>query len=171
MLLIRKAETVRTFFQNDIVNSSFRRKQQTKNSALFQFWQDPTQSTPYVWITKTSHKASCQMSLWVATSPLFSFIHFAKSTDLEQDCFYELFSPMLISPECYTVLQSNHLRNQHLRASLVVQWLRICLPMQGTRVRALVWEDPTCRSATRPVSHNYWACASGACAPQQERPR
>ena len=57
------------------------------------------------------------------------------------------------------------------RASLVAQWLRICLPMQGTRVQALVWEDPTCRGATRPVSHNYWDCASGACAPQQERPR
>ena len=56
-------------------------------------------------------------------------------------------------------------------ASLVAQWLRICLPMQGTRVQALVWEDPTCRRATRPVSHNYWACACGACAPQQERPR
>ena len=28
-------------------------------------------------------------------------------------------------------------------ASLVAQWLRICLPMQGTWVRALVWEDPT----------------------------
>ena len=41
------------------------------------------------------------------------------------------------------------------RASLVAQWLRICLPMQGTRVRALVWEDPTCRGATRPVGHNY----------------
>ena len=40
-------------------------------------------------------------------------------------------------------------------ASLVAQWLRIRLPMQGTRVRALVWEDPTCRGATRPVSHNY----------------
>ena len=40
-------------------------------------------------------------------------------------------------------------------ASLVVQWLRVCLPMQGTRVRALVWEDPTCRGATGPVSHNY----------------
>ena len=40
-------------------------------------------------------------------------------------------------------------------ASLVAQWLRICLPMQGTQVRALVWEDPTCRGATRPVSHNY----------------
>ena len=56
-------------------------------------------------------------------------------------------------------------------ASLVAQWLRICLPMQGTRVRALVWEEPTRHGATRPVSHNYWACASGACAPQQERPR
>ena len=58
-----------------------------------------------------------------------------------------------------------------IRASLVAQWLRVCLPMQGTWVRALVWEDPTCRGAAGPVSHNYWACASGACAPQQERPR
>ena len=39
-------------------------------------------------------------------------------------------------------------------ASLVAQWLRICLP-QGTRVQALVWEDHTCRGATRPMSHNY----------------
>ena len=41
------------------------------------------------------------------------------------------------------------------RASLVAQWFRVCLPMQGTQVRALVWEDPTCHGATRPVSHNY----------------
>ena len=40
-------------------------------------------------------------------------------------------------------------------ASLVAQWLRIHLPMQGTRVRALVRENPTCRGATRPVCHNY----------------
>ena len=39
------------------------------------------------------------------------------------------------------------------RASPVVQWLGVCLPMQGTRVRALVWEDPTCCGATGPVSH------------------
>ena len=31
--------------------------------------------------------------------------------------------------------------------------------MQGTRVRALLQEDPTCRGATKPVHHNYWACA------------
>ena len=44
---------------------------------------------------------------------------------------------------------------QNIRASLVAQWLRVCLPMQETRVRALVWEDPTCHGAPRPVSHNY----------------
>ena len=38
---------------------------------------------------------------------------------------------------------------------LVAQWLRIHLPLQGTRVRALVWGDPTCRGATKPMSHNY----------------
>ena len=37
----------------------------------------------------------------------------------------------------------------------VGQCLRICLPMQGTQVRALVWEDPTCRRAAGTVSHNY----------------
>ena len=47
------------------------------------------------------------------------------------------------------------LRSKHTWASLVAQWLRICLLMQGTRVRALVWEDPTCRGAAGPVSHSY----------------
>ena len=68
-------------------------------------------------------------------------------------------------------LHGNHKSKTYNRASLVAQWLRICLPMQGTQVRALVWEDPTCRGATGPVSHNYWACMSGACAPQRERLR
>ena len=45
------------------------------------------------------------------------------------------------------------------RTSLVAQWLGIHLSMQGTRVRALAREDPTCRVATKPVCHNYWACA------------
>ena len=40
-------------------------------------------------------------------------------------------------------------------ASLVVQWLGVRLPMQGTRVRALVQEDPTCRGETKPMHHNY----------------
>ncbi len=67
-------------------------------------------------------------------------------------------------------------------ASLAAQWLRVHLPMQETRVRALVQEDPTCRGKIKPVchndwacalepaSHNYWAHAPRARAPQQEKP-
>ena len=58
-------------------------------------------------------------------------------------------------------------------------WL---LPMQETRVRSLIWEDPTCRGAAKPVGHNRWACtleptshsywalSPGAHALQRERP-
>ena len=42
---------------------------------------------------------------------------------------------------------------------MVAQWLRIHLPMQGTQVRALIQEDPTCCRATKPIRHNYWFCA------------
>ena len=31
---------------------------------------------------------------------------------------------------------------QKVRASLVTQWQRICLPMQETQVQSLSWEDP-----------------------------
>ena len=50
---------------------------------------------------------------------------------------------------------SVHNKEISIGTSLVAQWLRIRLPMQGTRVRALVWEDPTCRRASKPVCHNY----------------
>ena len=52
-----------------------------------------------------------------------------------------------------------HVENRDLETSLVVQWLRIRLPMQGTWVRALFQEDPTCHGAIKPMHHNYWACA------------
>ena len=45
------------------------------------------------------------------------------------------------------------LNDKNYRASLVAQWLRIRLLMQGTRVWALVQEDPTCRGATKPMCH------------------
>ena len=35
-------------------------------------------------------------------------------------------------------------KNGGAGTSLVAQWLRICLPTQGTRVQSLVWEDPMC---------------------------
>ena len=58
-----------------------------------------------------------------------------------------------------TLIQSIQLQQDNWRGTpLVAQWLRIRLPMQGTRVQSLVREDPTCWGATKPVRHNYWAC-------------
>ena len=46
---------------------------------------------------------------------------------------------------------------QSHRTPLVAHWIRIRLPMQGTRVRSLVREDSTCCGTAKPVSHNYSA--------------
>ena len=43
--------------------------------------------------------------------------------------------------------------------SVVAQWIKVYLPMQGTEVWSLVLEDPTCHRATKLLHHNYWVCA------------
>ena len=64
-----------------------------------------------------------------------------------------------ITPSLSLISTSNlaflSIKKCHQWASLVAQWLRISLPMQGTRVRTLVQEDPTCCEATKPVHHNF----------------
>ena len=52
----------------------------------------------------------------------------------------------------------------------MVQWLRIHLPMQGTRVRALVREDPTCCRATKPMTPQLLSLRSRAREPQLLKP-
>ena len=62
--------------------------------------------------------------------------------------------------------------------SLVVHWIRIHLPIQGTQVWSLIREDSTCFGATKPVCHKYlvhvWqvvkpVCPT-ACTLQQKKP-
>ena len=66
-----------------------------------------------------------------------------------------------IGIDMYTLMCIKLMTNKNLqykktnRASLVAQWLRVCLPMWATRVRALGQEDPTCRGAAGPMRHNY----------------
>ena len=49
----------------------------------------------------------------------------------------------------------NHFYRNALDA-LVVEWIRIHMPMQGIQVQPLIQEDPTCRQgATKPKHHNY----------------
>ena len=62
------------------------------------------------------------------------------------------------------------LNNLGVETSLVVQWLRICLPVQGTWIQSLVQEDATYLGESKPVRHNYWAHASKDHALQQEKP-
>ena len=45
--------------------------------------------------------------------------------------------------------------NNRNRTFLVVQCLRILLPMQRTQVRSLFQEDSTGHRTTKPVHHNY----------------
>ena len=66
-------------------------------------------------------------------------------------------------PQSRPVLTQFHPSKLYLKhinpgTSLVVQGLRIRLPMQGTWVRALVQEDSTCCGATKLMRHNSWAC-------------
>ena len=54
---------------------------------------------------------------------------------------------------CAVVLPS--IKDQRGGTSLVVQRLTLCLPMQGTQVRTLVQEDPTCDGIAKPLTHSY----------------
>lgn len=42
-----------------------------------------------------------------------------------------------------------------LQTPLATQWIRICLPMQGTRFQSLVLEDSTGHEATKPMCHSH----------------
>ena len=69
-------------------------------------------------------------------------------------------------------------KKESLGTSLMVQWLRIHLPMQGTPVQPPVWEDSICHRATK--AHAPWlrslratttaATVPRACVQQQEKP-
>ena len=50
--------------------------------------------------------------------------------------------------------------------SLVIQWMRVHLPMQGTQIRSLVWEDPMCHGATEPEPQLLKPACPRACTPQ-----
>ena len=62
-----------------------------------------------------------------------------------------------------------YLKND-LGTSLVEQWLRVRLPMQGTRVRSLIREDPRASEQLSPRATTTEARALTARAPQQEKP-
>ena len=102
------------------------------------------------------------LEYWPLTIFYFLFIRLFKFRfyflgDCLKFTFYFFQMEFLFLPWYFT-LSIALLKFYFLGTSLVLQWLRIRLPMQGTWVRALVWEDPTCSGATKLLHHNYWAC-------------
>ena len=63
-----------------------------------------------------------------------------------------IFGPVCLGPVGYSYfLLEFQIRACH-RTSLVAQWIKTHLPGQGTQVRSLVWEDPTCFGITNPCT-------------------
>ena len=56
-----------------------------------------------------------------------------------------------------TEAQPDHwlLKDESVWTSLAAQWIRICLPMQGTWVQPLDQEDSPGLGAIKPMGHNY----------------
>ena len=52
------------------------------------------------------------------------------------------------------------LTRKEFGASLVAKWSRVCLPLLGTWVQFLTWEDPTCHRAARSTHHNFLSLRS-----------
>ena len=102
---------------------------------------------PKTWSNHIHCQAGCSLGLFLWRSQ--PRIDFNKIQCWEQPCIVYFLSNI----HAFSIGQSPYNRG----SCGWVQWLRISLPMQGTRVQALVQEDPTCRGATKPVSHNYWA--------------
>ena len=105
--------------------------------ALHGVWCPPAPGYEYIWLINY-----CQSQLTSVRCQVSGHAHTPR---------------MGISPSPTQWRRDN--QNRCPRTSLVAQWLRIHLPMQGTWIWAVVREDPTCRRATKPVRRNYWACA------------
>ena len=70
------------------------------------------------------------------------FIFFGSKITVDGYCSHKMKRHLLLARKAMANLET--------WTSLVVQWLRIGLPMQGKWVRSLVQEDPTCYGATKP---------------------
>ena len=61
----------------------------------------------------------------------------------------------------HTEEEKHHAELKKKKVFKEIKWetslIGICLPMQGTLIQSLVWEDSTCPRATKPVCHKYWS--------------
>ena len=74
----------------------------------------------------------------------------------------DILEQQILHSSCYFISsKGTHLhsyKNEWRGIFLMAWWIRICLPKQGTWVRYLPREDPTCCGATKLVCSKYWVC-------------
>ena len=114
-------------------------------------------------------------------SVLFSFhlmIHLNDKLKNCRICFFHLVGIKISNkigslegcPQAVRWPGDNYKLKEDYRTSLMVQWLRICLPMHGTWVQSLVQKIPhateelsLCATTVEPMIHKYWAHVPRAC--------
>ena len=107
----------------------------------------PKESDITKWLTLPFSQLFYLCNLW--ESQFFSYFHF--------NYLPSYYTQHQILVDILRVLPVMYVRSYYSWTSLVVQWIGIHLPIQGTRVWSLVQEDSTCPGAAEPVHHNYWA--------------
>ena len=149
----------------------FTRLQRLRSPKIFRLsWQLGTQGGRLFSCSLKDEASRCRKSWCFSLSPSTDWMrptHVRESNLLYSVCEFKYLS---------------HPKTPSHETSLVAQWLRIRLPMQGKQVRALVWEDPhaveqlsphtttTEPALQSPQATTTDACAPRARAPQQEKP-
>ena len=88
-------------------------------------------------------EAGGRTTRWEADGMSISEEGSKRPSQSRQDVFFVPYLP-LYSQLCFSQALIPDPTKNRLRTSPVVQWIGICLPMQGTRVQSLVWEDSPC---------------------------
>ena len=109
----------------------------------------------------TNHRGNANEDLWYHFTPIRTTVF--KKTSIDKEVEERERSDIIYG----NVIQCSHYgeqcegssKNRTTRTSLMVQWLRIYLPVQETQVWFLVGEDPTCCRAAKLTLHRYWTCA------------
>ena len=91
---------------------------------------------------------------------------FASTQYLAMNCSGNVYWMSMMFP---VIIVNSDVYMNMTKTSLVAQWIRICLSVQGTQVWCLIWEGSTCCGATKPVNHNYWACELHLLKPESSR--
>ena len=131
-------------------------------------WEDPMDRRAW-WATVHGLQSQTRLSDWPCVhTQTHTLNSFASTQHLAVNCSGNVYRMSVMFP---VITVNKDVSMNMTRTSLVAQWIRICLSMQGTQVWSLIWEGSTGRGATKLVSHSYRACELHLLKPESSRAR